>query len=316
MNVHFWGVRGSLPTPLTPAQLRSKISSIIQRVRPDDLASPENKEKFLASLPDYLFGAVGGNTPCVEISSSLTEGAKVVLDAGTGIREFGLALLKERLPSVSCHILFSHFHWDHVQGLPFFGPAFNPSNSLFFYSPVRDFRETLERQMTPPHFPITMETMGAHKEFRVLESSPFAIGGLKVSFRLMNHPGGCYAYAFEEGATKIIYSTDTELVPADFEKNEENTTFFRNASALIIDSQYTLGESIEKFNWGHSAFSLTADFAASWNIRNLILFHHEPEKDDKKVLGMLRSTRWYIDHLEKRGVHVLLAQEGMDFALQ
>jgi phosphoribosyl 1,2-cyclic phosphodiesterase len=307
MNIRFWGVRGSIPTPLTPAQLRSKISSVVHRIGTDDIVTPESKEKFLSSLPEYLFGTIGGNTPCVEVSSPYTRGERIILDAGSGIRELGLSIRNEKLPAVTCHIMFSHFHWDHIQGLPFFDPAFNPSNRIHFYGRVNNLQGILESQMTPPTFPVTMQVMGAKKEFHVLGDAPFKIGGVGVSTRLMNHPGGSYAYAFDENGKKAIYSTDTELVPSDFEKTPSNRAFFENASVLIVDSQYTLGEAIEKYNWGHSAFSLAADFAASWNIEKLVLFHHEPKYDDKKIYGMLRSARWYVDHLEKKGLRVQLA---------
>lgn len=312
MNIRFWGVRGSLPTPLTPGQLKSKVSSIIQRMGPADVATPEARERFLARLPDYLFDPVGGNTPCVEIVSDAAGGERIVLDAGTGIRELGISI---REPQPRINIFFSHFHWDHIQGLPFFGPAFSPATTLSFFSPVPDFRRILERQMAPPFFPITMDAMTPRKRFVVLDSRPYRIGGITVYNRRMNHPGGSHAYAFAENGNKVIYSTDTELVPSDFDQTPENSAFFGNATMLIIDSQYTLGEAIEKFNWGHSAFSLATDFAVSWNIRNLVLFHHEPENDDKKVYGMLRSAKWYLNHLGDKNVNIMLAREGMELSI-
>ena len=128
----------------------------------------------------------------------------------------------------------------------------------------------------------------------------------------MNHPGGCYSYAIEEDGVRAIYSTDTELREADFQRTPENQAYFQNADILILDTQYTLGEAIEKYNWGHSSFSLASDFAATWGIKRLVLFHHEPSYSDLKIESMFKNASWYIEHLESKGIEVFLAREGLD----
>ncbi len=309
MRIRFWGVRGSLPSPLPPARLRSKISSVVERIGARDIESQESREIFLASLPDYLFSTVGGNTPCIEVATA--EDRRFIFDAGTGIRELGNEILAQKRPT-RCSVFFSHFHWDHIQGLPFFGPAYGHLNEIDFYSPVPDFRKILEDQMRPPYFPITMEAMSAAKRFFVLKDEPVVEGGVSVSHRLMNHPGGCYSYKIEEKGRKVIYATDTELTEADFQRSAANAAYFEAADALVIDAQYTLGEAIEKFNWGHSSFSLAADFAATWGIKRLVLFHHEPAYLDRKVATILKNAAWYMQHLETRGIEVILAREGLE----
>ena len=166
--------------------------------------------------------------------------------------------------------------------------------------------------MREPVFPITMATMRAQKNFCILTGDCIQIGDIKVHYRKMNHPGGCYSYAVEEEGHKVIYSTDTELDAKDFDRTPENERYFRNTDALIIDTQYTLGEAIEKQFWGHSSFSLAADFASSWRIKKLILFHHEPMYNDKKIDTILKSAAWYLGHLEERGIEVILAREGLE----
>jgi len=309
MKIHFWGSRGSLPTPLTPAKLQSKISSIIQRITPDDLVSQESRELFLARLPDYLFSTVGGNTSCVEIKTN--EHCRIVFDAGTGIRNLGQEIVASRKPA-AIHLFFSHFHWDHIQGLPFFSPAFNPETHLVMYSPVSNLREILAGQMQEPYFPIGLDAMGARKEFVHLSGLGVMLGNVRIRYRSMSHPGGCYSYAVEEAGKKAIYSTDTELDPKDFDRTIENEAYFKGADALIIDAQYTLGEAIEKQYWGHSSFSIAADFAASWNIKRLVLFHHEPSYGDQKIGSILKSASWYIKHIEDKGIEVVLAREGLE----
>ncbi len=309
MRIRFWGVRGSVPTPLTPSRLRSKISSILQRVEPSDLESQEARERFLASLPPYLFSSVGGNTSCVEVE--LRDDLRIVFDAGTGIRELGRALAARKRP-VDCRVFFSHFHWDHLQGLPFFAPAFDPSSRIAYHSPVPGFREIVEAQMRAPWFPVTMDVMRAPREWIELSGEPIAVGDATVSHRTMNHPGGCYSYMVERDGKKVIYSTDTELERSDFLRNGENAAYFENAEALIIDAQYTLDEALEKTDWGHSSFSLAADFASAWGIRRLVLFHHEPSYDDRKIETIFKSAEWYVERLASRGLEVILAREGLE----
>jgi phosphoribosyl 1,2-cyclic phosphodiesterase len=309
MRIRFWGVRGSVPTPLMPSKVKSKISSAVQRISAKDIESQESRELFLSDLPDYLFSTVGGNTACVEVVTN--EKARLIFDAGTGIRELGNEILATR-EAVDCRIFFSHFHWDHIQGLPFFGPAFDPRDSIVFYSPVADFKSILEGQMKPPYFPITMDVMSARKEFRVLEGSPVRIGGVSIGYRSMNHPGGCFSYAISEGDVRAIYSTDTELREDDFRRTSENAAYFQDADILILDTQYTLGEAIEKYNWGHSSFSLASDFAVTWGIKRLVLFHHEPSYSDHKVDSIFKNASWYTEHLESKGIEVILAREGLE----
>lgn len=309
MKIRFWGVRGSLPSPLMPSRIKSKISSAIERVSSKDIETQEARELFLASLPEYLFSTVGGNTACVEFCTS--EDCRIIFDAGTGIRELGMEILTNKKPT-SCHLFFSHFHWDHIQGLPFFAPAFDPQNTIDFYNPRPDFRQILENQMKEPYFPVTMDNMGAKKTFHVLNEGSISIGSVRISYRAMNHPGGSFSYRIDEGKTKAIYATDTELTEADFRKSIENVEYFTNVDTLIIDTQYTLGEAIEKYNWGHSSFSLAADFAANWGIKKLVLFHHDPAYSDRKINSILQNASWYIEHLEGRGIEVVLAREGLE----
>ena len=158
MRINFWGVRGSLPSPLLPSQIKSKISAILERLSPADLENAETRERFLAGLPTWLFGTVGGNSPCVTVK---LDDAKelIVFDTGSGIRELGMASSKERQKISNYHIFFSHFHWDHLMGLPFFSSAYDPSVKLDFYSPTANLKNILDGQMTPPYFPVHMDSM-------------------------------------------------------------------------------------------------------------------------------------------------------------
>ncbi|MDR0600710.1 MAG: MBL fold metallo-hydrolase [Treponema sp.] len=314
MRITFWGVRGSLPAPGTPSQIRDKISAVLERVKPEDIQTPQARERFLENLPPWLFGTVGGNSPCVSLSFDSIKD-KVVFDAGSGLREFGAAAGGERPKPEKYHIFLSHFHWDHIQGLPFFGPAYDPSVSVDFYSPMKNMESALHGQMRSPYFPVHMDIMGSKKTFHVL-SEPVTLGeDISVTCKKMNHPGDSFSYKVQEGDRSFIYATDTELSANDFLPLGENAAYYGNADAIVLDSQYTLGEAIEKYNWGHSAFSLGADFSATWGIKHLILFHHEPAYDDQKLFGMLQSARGYIERMNIKGIKISLAVEGMEIHL-
>jgi len=319
MRIRFWGVRGSLPSPQLPSQIKSKISAIIARLTPADLESPESRERFLAGLPPWLFGTVGGNSPCVSVQfdNSGEQPAQnniLVFDAGSGIRELGMAIAKEKPKPSTYNILFSHFHWDHLMGLPFFNPAYDPSVKVNFYSPFDGMETALQGQMTSPYFPVHMESMGSQKKYYTL-SGPIELCGVPVSYRKMNHPGDSYSYKVVDGEHTFIYATDTELSANDFIKNDENTAFFSGADLIVLDSQYTLGEAIDKYNWGHSAFSLAVDFAANWKIEHMVLFHHDPTYDDHKLFNILQSAKWYMERMNIRDLKLSLAIEDTEIVL-
>ncbi len=310
MKVKFWGVRGSIPTPLTNTQVQNKITAVVQRIEKKDLESPETRELFLSQIPPYLFGTVGGNTTCIDVR--LDDGNMIIFDAGSGLRELGYSLKKQRNNARHYHIFFTHFHWDHLQGLPFFTALSDKNATITFYSPEENAEEYIRGQMRHPYFPITLDLMPVSLEFIVLSDQPYKIGEGEVYWRKMKHPGGSISYQVRENGKRVIFSTDTELSEPDFEKNPDNSAFYSGADLLIMDSQYTLGEAIEKYDWGHSSYSLAVDFSAAWNIKNLVLFHHEPLYDDKKMYSILKSSSWYLNHLEQRGLRIYLAREQME----
>ena len=310
MKVRFWGARGSIPTPLTVDKLKSRVAAILQRARPADLVSPESREAFLARLPPYLFGLVGGNTTCVEVRAD--SGERVIIDAGSGIRELGLSLMGERIVPTRHDILMTHFHYDHLQGLPFFEPVLRSEHSVVFHSPVEELEQYVREHMRYPYFPVEMDVLPAKVQFDVLRSPRFRLRGMAVQWRKMKHPGDSYSYRFSSGGKTAIFATDSEISEREFEDNEENRSYFGGADLLILDSQYTLQESLNKIDWGHTSYSLAVDLASRWEIGTLALFHHEPQYPDKKVYGMLRSAQWYLTHLEQQRTRIVLATEGLE----
>jgi len=309
--IRFWGVRGSLPTPITPQQIQSKIMAAIQRVSVDDLQSEESRAKFVSNLPTWIFGTTGGNTPCIEIKDGNSE---IILDAGTGIRVLGKS---EDLPKNNTYnILFSHFHWDHIQGLPFFDPIYNPNSTLNIFSNFDNTKEILQEQMKHPYYPVPFNSLQSTINFNKIQTGKyFNIDKIKVCCCKMSHPGSSYSYAFIKDNKKFVYATDVELKTEDFSYSKEAEMVFKDADCIVLDSQYTVEEATRKRNWGHSAFCYAVDFAIHWGIKKLYLFHHEPTYDDKKLNSILQAARWYAQYIEHSNVEIYLAKESQEIIL-
>lgn len=311
MIVHFWGVRGSIPTSITPNQIQSKIMAVVQRITADDIKNEETRSKFISSLPSWIFGTTGGNTPCVEIKTDNTE---LIFDAGTGIRLLGKS--NNQPEDKHYNIFFSHLHWDHIQGLPFFDPAYEKDVKIDIYYPENICEDFLRNQMTRPYYPVTFDSFTKNINFHnISNNNDIKIGDTIINFCKMNHPGGSYSYSIVSNGKKVVYATDVELRQKDFSLAQENSKVFKDADCIILDSQYTVEEAYKKENWGHSAFCYAVDFAIHWNIKKLFLFHHEPNYDDKKINSILQSARWYAQHIQHSDIQIYISKEDMEIEL-
>lgn len=313
MKIRVWGARGSHPKALNPNQIRSKISAVIQRARPEDLANAASKEAFLAGLPSWLFGSYSGNTSCVSVE--LGKKKHILFDAGTGIVEYWTQATASGLSDIlSDHYLFfTHYHYDHIQGLPFFPPAYMKKHRLFLHSPLPGLREALERQMAPPLFPVRMdEAMLADIDWNQLAvDESMKLHGADISWIKLQHPGGAYGYKVASSGKTFLYVTDIELTKNYYERNKINTDFFADADIILLDTQYTLDEALQKKDWGHSSYIHGVDFALHWNIKKLVMFHHEPKYDDRKLFANLSAAREYARCSHRKALHIELAQEGL-----
>ena len=257
MTVRFWGVRGSVAT----------------------------------SGPETL--GVGGNTSCVEVRAG---GELIVLDAGTGIRPLGRALVGEGPRSMT--VLFSHFHWDHLQGLPFFAPAYIPGYEIALVGPERcapggDVRAAFDAQMRAPHFPVGLDAMRARLSFQAVAAGAiFRVGEVTVQTAAARHPNGCLAYRIEWDGHSVVYATDTEHDAASGCVDENLVSLARGAGLLILDAQYTedeyhgRGGQGPRRGWGHSTPDEALRLADAAGVHRLVLFHHDPAHDDVAVARM------------------------------
>lgn len=242
-------------------------------------------------------GTYRANTSCVQIDTGADE--VILCDAGTGIRDYALSLPAGSNPR-TYHIFISHLHWDHIQGFPFFTPAYIPGNRIIFHGFHQDTEATIRKQMDAPCFPVPFTAMQADIEFDIrTDGASFQVGDVAVQTIRQDHPGDSWGYRFEQDSKVIVYSSDSEHGPESRESDYCFIEFFKNADALIFDGQYTLEQvENEKRNWGHSDHTTAIELAARANVNNLIIFHHEPafldadiEAIHQRALTHLESTR-------------------------
>lgn len=235
---------------------------------------------------------VGGNTSCVEVQCGST---KLILDAGTGVRRLGDSLVPHG--PVDATILLSHFHWDHIQGLPFFVPAYLPSTKLGIVGAGGSgaaLRDVLTTQMTAPVFPVRLDELGAAITLReVRNGETFQVGEARIRAAKVNHPGGVMAYRIEHDGKTVVYATDTEHYAC---VDPALRALAEGADVLIYDSQYTPEEyrgdgGRSKVGWGHSTYVAGAELARAAGVGKYVLFHHDPQRNDAGVADVERRAR-------------------------
>ncbi len=259
MSVRFWGVRGSIASP----------------------------------GPDTA--TVGGNTSCVEVTCG---DRRIVLDAGTGLRRLGEQLMKGGGPEgLELDLLLSHCHWDHIQGLPFFVPAYLPSTKLRIHGATSggvSVAAALAHQMIAPVFPVRLDELSARMEFHEARPGrPFALGDAVVRAARGNHPGGVLAYRIDYAGSSVVYATDTEHYAC---VDPALRALADGADVLIYDAQYTPEEyrgepGRSKVGWGHSTYVAAAELAKASGVGRLVLFHHDPQRNDAGVAAVEGRAR-------------------------
>jgi phosphoribosyl 1,2-cyclic phosphodiesterase len=270
MRVTFWGTRGSIATPG-------------------------------AGTTTY-----GGNTSCVEVRC----GKDIfIFDAGTGIRPLGLALMQEFAQRpLTLHLFVSHTHWDHIQGFPFFTPAYEPITTIHIYGSAgqgRPLEKILRGQMDSDYFPVALGDMRSALHVHEFKGKPFQIGEVTIAAQYLNHPGMTLGYRVNHEGKSIVYATDNEpyrhtlshlgqraQAGRDFGRqlDAEFVQFIAEADLYIGEAQYTDEEYSSRIGWGHSAISATVEVALAAQVRSLAFFHHDPLHDDPMVAAMAETA--------------------------
>ena len=284
LRLQFWGTRGSIPTP------------------------GRNTVRY------------GGNTPCVEVRTS--EGWLIILDAGTGIRELGRSLISRANGApIAGDIFLTHAHWDHIQGIPFFGPIFQRGNHFTIWG-AKALQTSIGRvvrdQMSPVVFPVAFEELDATIDFREIAEERRAGNGYEVRAYQVRHPGGALGYRFTERGNSeraLVYISDNELGPgAKYDTRpawrEGLVEFVRGAQVLVHDTMYTADEYDHFRGWGHSTYDEAVELALDAAVGQLVMYHHKPERADDEVDRRVEECRAFV---ARRGgkLEIVAAAEGM-----
>lgn len=280
MQITFWGIRGSIPAP-----------------------GPDTSR-------------YGGNTSCVEVR--LDNDTLIVFDAGTGIRSLGNAIMAQE-PPLKVYLFLSHMHWDHIQGLPFFTPAYRRGVEICIFGPhggPASLEQSICDQMRTPYYPVSMRAMAANFRFTELtEGSVVDLPGAKVEVGVLNHPGKTLGYRLLADDKVLVYATDNEpfgRLPASqhLSRPSRILSLAHGADLLIQDAQYTPDEYARRIGWGHSTYLDALQIAHDAEVERLVLFHHDPIHSDAQVDRMLIRCRAWI---KRRGLALdcLSAAEGL-----
>lgn len=269
MRIKFWGTRGSIPVP------------------------GKNTLKF------------GGNTPCIEIYKGGDE--VIILDAGSGIRELGYEILKN--PKIKkINLLISHYHWDHIQGLPFFAPIYNKDIEINFFSSKKRIipnENIFDVLMQPLFFPVSKKVVKAKTNFHsIKEGEKFSLNGFEVETIKSHHSLGTVSYKLTNNNFSFVYMTDSEIfyeaenhepeIELIKKHNNDIISFCKKSTYLVHDAMYSLEDFKVKIGWGHSNNISTAILAAAAEVKNLYLFHYDPLYSDEKIKTILNETKKYI----------------------
>ncbi|MFZ4620456.1 MAG: MBL fold metallo-hydrolase [Bacteroidota bacterium] len=297
MKLKFWGVRGSIPTP------------------------GKNTVRY------------GGNTPSLELR--LDNNELIIFDAGTGIRNLGDQLIANG-ESIKTYILITHPHWDHIQGFPFFKPAFISGNEITVIGTDRDeidLQHIIADQMKKIYFPIQLNELKANLNFRSISEEEFSIFDAHVRTIYVNHPGFTVAYRIDYKGKSIVYVSDNEpfdkesasrmtnFEPVVLKKfleyhgdpNQRIVDFARGADVFIHDATYTPEEYVDKVGWGHSQYLYTLKLANEANVKHCVLFHHEPNRTDDHIDRILEKCRNEIKQ-KKFTFECSAAYEGLEIS--
>ena len=294
MRVTFWGTRGSIPTPGPRTSL------------------------------------YGGNTSCVEIRCGRDI---LIFDAGTGIRELGSSLIQEFLGEpLTLHLFISHTHWDHIQGFPFFVPAYESTTTLHIYGSTgqgRPLAKLLGGQMDTDYFPVAFGDLESTMHVHEYKGKDFRIGDATISAMYLNHPGMCLGFRIQHGGKTVIYGTDHEPYRSTlttlaqrgeegFEYgqglDEELVRFAAGADLYIGEAQYTDEEYRGRIGWGHSSLSATVGVALKAGVKTLALFHHDPMHADEVVTEMLDKAKRLVAG-QRSSLECFVAAEGQSIEI-
>jgi len=324
LRVVFWGVRGSLPSSASPKKIKENFETLLKLFVSRGNTKADQVASFLDSWPLPDVGGYGTATTCVEVLSPRTQ---LIIDGGSGIRNLSEHIMRNVKPKgpVQYHIFLTHFHWDHLIGIPFFAPFFIPGNTINFYAVQPELEEMIRGKFKKPYFPVQFESLPAKVVFHQMEArKSFKLEDMSITPYQLDHPDPCWGAKVESAGKAYAHCVDTEGTRVSRESLGPDLPLYQGVDLMYFDAQYTLPELVEKANWGHSAAQLGLDIAFRENIKKVAFGHHDPGAVNGQVQDLIQQTEEYYtwrrrsaetNHTELPSVDWCFAYEGLEYRL-
>lgn len=314
MKLTYWGVRGSLPASPTPDQWSKTFAGLMSEFFKAGHKGPEDINKFVNSLHPARVGGWGGNTTCVEVETST---GTIIIDGGSGIRNLSEKIVKRLNKQKPIHIFMTHFHWDHMIGIPFFIPIFIPGVRVQFYAVQPELEYLVRGIFKKPYFPVPFESLPSSVTFKqLLPRQPLEIDGIKITPYQLDHPDPCWGFKVEGDGKTYAHCVDTEGNRVTREQLGADLPLYQGVDCMYYDAQYTLPELAEKANWGHSAAQIGLDIAMREGIKTLLFAHHDPGASIEQIFEVDQAVREYYDWKIKSPEGKELAAVDWQFATE
>ncbi len=294
-KITYWGVRGSLPSSGSPQQNLEEIREIMTKFFASGYREATQIKEFLSHQPLPKVGGFGTATTCVEIESQRN---RIIIDGGSGLRALG-----EKVMLGPCgkgqgvvHIFLTHFHWDHLLGIPFFTPLFLSGNQINFYAVQPDLEELVRGKFRRPYFPVAFESLPSKINFHYLPPrKPFFLDDFRITPYQLDHPDPCWGFKVEVEGRAYAHCVDTEGTRVSREDLGPDLPLYQGIDLMYYDAQYTLPELAEKANWGHSAAQLGLDLAFREGIKRVVFAHHDPGASTAQLYTLIHETQDYYE---------------------
>jgi ribonuclease BN (tRNA processing enzyme) len=289
MKIKFWGVRGSLPASISLEQNKEHIQSVLKQFVQSGYKTENDIQTFFDSRSITDICGFGQNTTCVQVRDGSHQ---LVIDGGSGLKVYGDHLMKHHPERNQHHILMTHFHYDHIMGLPFFPQHFVPGQEIHYYAVQADAEKMIRSLFAKPLFPLNYENLSAKIHIHKIE--PYVknqINGFEVTAFRLDHPDPCYGFRIEKNGKVYAHAVDHEADRITEAELEKDAGLFRGADFLYIDAQYVESDMGHKKGWGHGTFDRAFEICSIYNIKQVLLAHHDPGFSTADIQNLVNEAK-------------------------
>lgn len=289
MKIKFWGVRGSLPSSSSPSEAKEQVARLLRDFLNRGYKSVTEIDQFLNERKTVDINGYGVATTCVQVQS---EDQSIIIDGGSGIKYLSDALAENRFEQKTYHILITHFHFDHILGLPFFTPHFVPGCTVKYYCVQPECEQIIRGLFQKPIFPVGYEDLKADIQF--IKLSPYEkryINGFSVTPYLLDHPDPCYGFRIENDGKVYGHAVDTEATRTTIEELGQDAGLYENLDLMYIDAQYVEEEMKAKAGWGHGTFERAFNLCRNFNIKQVYMAHYDPSASFADIQATKEKAR-------------------------